>query len=54
MRKERMIKEQIRFMCKFNKIEYDEDFVEYVYNLHLEGFSGETLKNLKEEYRKEE
>lgn len=46
------VKEQIRFMCKFSDIPVDEDFVNFVYNKHLDAFSGEIMKKLKKEYDK--
>lgn len=51
--KEKQIKEQIKFMCQLNNIKYDANFINFVYNKHLDGFSGEILKRLLVEYNKE-
>ena len=44
------MKEQIRFICQLNKIDYTEEFIDFVYNKHLKEFSGEILKKLKKEF----
>ena len=46
------MKEQIKFICELNKINYTEEFIDFVYNKHLKEFSGEILKNLKKEFEK--
>lgn len=48
--KEKQIKEQIRFMCKLSDIKYDNNFIDFVYDKHLNDFSGEILKKLLVEY----
>jgi hypothetical protein len=46
------VKHQIRFMCELNSLVYkdDEVFIEFVYNKHLDGFSGKILEELHNEY----
>lgn len=50
MNKEKQVKIQIKFMCDICDITYNDDFINYVYNKKLDGFSGEILKKLKNEY----
>lgn len=50
MKKAEKVKNQIRFMCKFNNISVNEEFVDFVYNKSLSSFSGVILKQLKEEF----
>lgn len=49
---EKDVKDQIKFVCKIDNIPADEDFINFVYNKHLDGFSGEIMKKLREEYDK--
>lgn len=44
------VKYQIRFVCKSSGIPCDEDFVDYVVGLHLDGFSGENLKQARKDF----
>ena len=53
MTKKEKVIEQIKFMCKLFDIQYEDDFIEFVYNKRLKFFSGENLKQLKEEYLKQ-
>ena len=43
------VQEQIKFVSKMNGIEYDDNFAKFVENKHLDGFSGENLKKLRNE-----
>lgn len=52
MKKVEKNKNQIRIMCRFNDIEFDEGFVDYVYNKFLPSYNGVVLKQLKKEYSK--
>lgn len=49
---EKDVKDQIRFICKVDNIPIDEEFINFVYNKHLDAFSGEIMKKLKKEYDK--
>ena len=49
---EKDVKDQIRFVCKHSDIPIDEEFINFVYNKHLDAFSGEIMKKLKEEFDK--
>lgn len=48
------VKSQIRSMCEMFNYPYkdDEAFIEFVYNKHLSGFSGENIQEAYEEYVK--
>lgn len=55
MRNNRMkeaVKEQIKFICKFDNIKCDDEFLEFVYNKRLEWFSSELLKELRSEFER--
>ena len=44
---------QIEMVCELAKINYDEDFIKYVYNKHLPWFSTEEMRKLKKQYEEE-
>ncbi len=48
------VKSQIRSMCEMfgYTYQYQEAFIEFVYNKHLSGFSGENIQEAYEEYVK--
>ena len=50
------LKNKIRFMCNLYKIDYDNDFIDYVYkyviNNNIEFISCELIKRIKREIKK--
>lgn len=50
---ETLVRTQIRIVCDMAGIEWNEDFVEYVFNKKLKMFSIEKIKELRKQYEEE-
>lgn len=50
---EALVRTQIRIVCDMAGIEWNEDFVSYVFNKNLKMFSIEKFKELRKQYEEE-